>query len=98
MAARLRTISDALGLLLQGSLAHKKTPTPLGTPYDPRHRPTVGSQGDAFSYERGTPAKGFNKFSTQVQILDLELYRGTSLIRNTPLLGPYSRTVPRVLR
>ena len=24
-------------------------------------------------------------------------YRGTSLIRNTPLLGPYSRTVPRVL-
>ena len=25
------------------------------------------------------------------------LYRGTSLIRNTPLLGPYSRTKPRVL-
>jgi len=24
-------------------------------------------------------------------------YRGTSLIRNTPLLGPYSRTIPRVL-
>jgi hypothetical protein len=24
-------------------------------------------------------------------------YRGTSLIRNTPLLGPYSRTLPRVL-
>ena len=23
--------------------------------------------------------------------------RGTSLIRNTPLLGPYSRTIPRVL-
>jgi len=24
-------------------------------------------------------------------------YRGTSLIRNTPLLGPYSRTIPRVV-
>ena len=23
--------------------------------------------------------------------------RGTSLIRNNPLLGPYSRTIPRVL-
>ena len=25
------------------------------------------------------------------------VYRGTSLIGNTPLLGPYSRTIPRVL-
>jgi len=25
------------------------------------------------------------------------LYRGTSLIRNTPLLEPYSRTMPRVI-
>jgi len=24
-------------------------------------------------------------------------YRGTSLISNTPLLGPYGRTIPRVL-
>ena len=24
-------------------------------------------------------------------------YRGTSPIRNTPFLGPYSRTIPRVL-
>ena len=24
-------------------LAHKKTPTPLGQPYDPRHIPTEGS-------------------------------------------------------
>ena len=28
---------------IQGYLAHKKTPTPLGPPQDPRHRPTVGS-------------------------------------------------------
>ena len=25
------------------------------------------------------------------------VYRGTSLIRNTPLLGPYSRTMHRVM-
>ena len=35
----------------QGYLAHKKTPTPLGPPYDPRHMPTVGPQGGAFSCE-----------------------------------------------
>ena len=40
---------------LQGYLAHKKTPTPPGPPKDPRHRPTVGSEGGAFPYERGTP-------------------------------------------
>jgi len=40
---------------LQGCLAHKKTPTPLGTPWEPRHGPTVGSYGGAFSNERGTP-------------------------------------------
>ena len=28
---------------VQGYLAHKKTPTPLRPPWDPRHRPTVGS-------------------------------------------------------
>ena len=28
---------------------------------------------------------------------ELERYRGTSLIRNNPLLGPYIRTMPRAL-
>ena len=36
---------------LQGYLAHEKTPPPPGTPKDPRHRPTVGSEGVAFSYK-----------------------------------------------
>jgi len=40
---------------IQGYLAHKKTPTPLGPPQDPRHRPTVGSYGVAVSYTRGSP-------------------------------------------
>jgi hypothetical protein len=35
--------SGLRGLGVQGYLAHKKTPTPLGTPWDPRQRPTVGS-------------------------------------------------------
>ena len=26
------------------------------------------------------------------------VYRGTSLIRNRPLLGPYSRTMPKVIQ
>ena len=42
---------------LQGYLAHKKMPTPLGPPTDPRHRPTVGSYGGAFSDARGTPVQ-----------------------------------------
>ena len=40
---------------VQGHLAHKKQPTPLGLPPGPRHRPTVGSYGGAVSYRRGTP-------------------------------------------
>jgi len=40
---------------VQGYLAHKKQPPPLGPPYVPRHSPSVGSQGGAVSYERGTP-------------------------------------------
>ena len=40
---------------LQGYLAHKKTPTPLGSPEVPRHKATVGSYGGGLSYERGTP-------------------------------------------
>ena len=35
--------SQASTCTVQGYLAYNKTPTPLGTPWDPRHRPTVGS-------------------------------------------------------
>ena len=38
------------GTDLQGHLAHKKMPPTLGPPQDPRHRPTVGSQGEAVSH------------------------------------------------
>ena len=40
---------------LQGYLADKNTTTPRGPPSGPRHRPTVGSYGTVFSYERATP-------------------------------------------
>ena len=40
---------------LQGHLAHKTPPPPLGPPWEPRHGPTVGSYGVGVSYERGTP-------------------------------------------
>ena len=40
----LRSLRDGL----QGYLAHQKTSTPIGTPSDPVHRPTVGSEVGAF--------------------------------------------------
>ena len=56
----------AQSLSLQGYLAHKKTLTPLGPPYDPTHRPTVGSYEGLFCYERGSlsipPSLGLYKF------------------------------------
>ena len=44
--------------LVQGHLARKKLPPPLGPQYDPRHVPTVGSYGVAVSCERGTHVTG----------------------------------------
>jgi len=38
---------------VQGYFA--QPPPPLGTPYDSRHRRTVGSYGGPVSYERGNP-------------------------------------------
>ena len=59
---RVRSTADPETLKeVQGYLAHVKTLTPLGPPSDPRHRPTVGSKGDAFSHERGTPAGGHGR-------------------------------------
>ena len=44
-------------MTLQGYLAQKKQPPPPGPPLGPRHGRTVGSYGEAFSYERGTPVR-----------------------------------------
>ena len=41
---------------LQGYLAQKRQPPPLGPPQGTRHSRAVGSYGGAFSYERSTPA------------------------------------------
>jgi hypothetical protein len=42
-------------LACRGTSPTRKRPPP----WDPRHRPTVGSYGVAFSYERGTPVQGW---------------------------------------
>ena len=49
-----------------------KTPTSLGPPWGPRHRPTIGSEGGAVSYERGAPVgpHGFTPGFT-FEIMDL---------------------------
>ena len=41
--------------LYMGTSLIRNSPPPLGPPYDPRHRSTVGSLEGAVSYERGTP-------------------------------------------
>ena len=46
---RLRFLRYRSTSLIQGYLAGKKTPTSLGTSWDPRHRPTVGSYRVAVS-------------------------------------------------
>ena len=41
--------------LYRGTSLIRNTPPPLGSQQGPRNRPTVGSYGEAVSYERGTP-------------------------------------------
>ena len=50
-------VPDALRVFgsIQGYLGHMRPPTPLGQPWGPRHRPTVGSEKLVFPCERGTP-------------------------------------------
>ena len=43
---------------IQGYLAHKKQPAPLGPPQFPRYSPTVGSWEGGGSYKQGTPVPG----------------------------------------
>ena len=50
----------------------------------------------------GGGGSGFEIWTADGEVVRMEAglarqYRGTSLIRNSPLLGPYSRTVPRAL-
>ena len=54
-SVQMRSVDLGTREAVYGNLVHKKPSNPLGPPQDPRHRPTVGSQGGAFSYERGTP-------------------------------------------
>ena len=57
-------------LTVQGYLAHKNTPTPVGPPEGPRHMTSVGSYGAAVSYERGTPVERMRLLATY--LLDKE--------------------------
>ena len=69
---------------LQGYLAHKKQPPPLGPPtalgaYAMLPKGSVSVSKGGLAFPKG-PCVG--------------MHRGTSLIRNTPALGPYSRLMP----
>ena len=48
------------GAGVTGAPCYNKTPTPLGLPYDPRHRPKVGSWGGGVGGGgRGSPILGY---------------------------------------
>ena len=70
---------------VQGYLAHKKTPTPLGTAQGHRHRPTVGFYGEAFSYERGTPVRALAFTSVACLVNDVCLTQNNGYSRSNPL-------------
>ena len=57
LSKRLEDLERCVLPLLQGYLSHKKTPPPIGIAYGPRLGHTVGSEGKAFSFERGTPVQ-----------------------------------------
>ena len=48
-------LADGSLMAYRGTSPMRNSPPPLGPPYGPRHRPTVGSWGGAVSYERGAP-------------------------------------------
>ena len=56
---------------LQGYLAHKKAPTSLGPPEEPRHGSFEGSYGVAVSYERGTPVVNYAQLTSLAPLEDL---------------------------
>ena len=53
----------------------------------------LGCLQGGLPYTRSTPSTSTSLRASAAP----HLYRGTSLIRNTPLLGPHSRTIPRAL-
>ena len=42
-------------MLFRGTSFIRNCAPPLGSPYGPRHSPTVGSRGRAISHQRGNP-------------------------------------------
>ena len=67
-------------VVLQGYLVHKKPPPPLGPPYGPRHRPTVGFGGVAFFCKQGTSvgwSNDCNHLAVIVSLGELSILFGT---------------------
>ena len=62
------------------------------------HHPTLGSSVIKKEKKMGPTRTCIRKRKLTHPDVVLKVYRGTSLIRNSLLLGPYSRTKPDVLR
>ena len=55
----------------RGTSPIRKCPPPLGPPWDPRHRPTVGSSGGAFSCTWGTSV-GWTSMRVRVRVCEIQ--------------------------
>ena len=56
-----------------------------------------GREGQHPVREQGAEGKGGKRFGSLGSVRGVDPYRGTLPIRNTPVLGSYSRTIPRAL-
>ena len=70
---------------VQGYLAHKKHPPPLGPPQGPI--PTVGSWGGAVSYDQNTPVLVFAQVSLSLSFGESIDYKTSMLIDAGPARG-----------
>ena len=71
---------------LQGYLAHKETPTPLGPPKEARHGLAEVSYGVSVSYERGTPV--FYHWFAYREDSPLQGYLAHNKLRPPPRIAP----------
>ena len=84
---------------LQGHLAQKKQPPHRTLQKDYAWFPMAILEVGAVSYAQGTPVLNSLPYTRSVaHTCCWSAYRGTSIIRNCLLVGPYSRTMPRALR
>jgi len=88
---------EITSMSIQGYLAHMNTPTPLGPPEDPRHRPTIESWRGAFPHGRGAPVWGVSISLDTLKCVDANHTSAFILHESDPLLGGSTPKQPNIL-